>query len=538
MPFNKSRMSIQTLLKNKHNFWTLIASLALGVGFYIQYQFNLFLDDDYLYALFTGTDRPIASISDALHSQAIEYMEHNGRFVIHTIVNMFCGVWGVTLFGVFNTLMFVVFFWFTFKLALNNLKEMYLKGFLFVLFLWLFIPVQGVTFLGNIAFSVNYLWASVATFGFLLMHQKTSIEIGHWWQSIFLLVFGVFIGSLQESFSVGIAGSLFIYYYFHRKELRGKKLFLVLGYLLGALIIVGAPGNFNRMEGEQTGVWDSGLKMLVLIKWSHFRNMFFHIPILVILLGTIILMFLRNKPFALQFIRKNQLYLVAILINLLFSLLIAYKGQWQITSSALFAIIMLSNLIFEKWEKEIGHYRKYLIAGTAAILISTYIPALNLRKKLYNEHQKLIECARTTRNGIAWGNYEVIGHDFQKRYNFLENYFRVVFYMGDDYHKRLLSDYLTRGKNPKLVTCVLPFSPDEINAFCTVENQQTSNNQLFKAGKYPFFIIRADSTAKRRHSMDKLNELQNTPIRKTILSGLGCEEYKHKGMFYAVIYYR
>lgn len=529
-------MSLRTQPQLRNTLFGLLVFIILGFGFYQLYQYNLFLDDDYLFSSFTGTDHPITSIKDALQSQGVAYMTWNGRFVIHTIVHMFCSIWGVGLFSILNTLMYLIFFWLIFKLTIFSKKQVFFKGFMLLIVLWFLIPIQGVTFLGNIAFSVNYLWASVAMLAFLIEYKKSSTERRFGLKSVLLLVFGVFVGSLQESFSVGIAGSLFFYYCFHLKELRGERLFLVLGFWLGTLIIVGSPGNFYRMEGEQVPMMDSGLKMLLLIKWSQLKNMLFGIPILNILLITLVLMFIRNKAYALQFLKKNQFYLVAIVINLIFALVIAYKGQWQMTSSVLFSIIMLTNLAFEKWESKIIRYRLLLVSLTGLLLIATYNSAYHVRKELYQEHQLLVQAAKEAKNGIIWSNYEVMGRTYQQRYHFIENYFRVVFYMGDKYHKRLLSTYLTKGENPDLVQCVLPFSPEKIESFCLKENQLMPSEHIYKAGTFPFFIIKANNYFNMMSSISKMNKLPENAYHKVSLKELGCEKYLYKGNLYVVIF--
>jgi len=520
----------------RNTFLGVLAFFILGYGFYQLYQYNLFLDDDYLFSAFTGTDHPITSIKDALQSQGVAYMTWNGRFVIHTIVQLFCSIWGVGLYSILNTLMYLVFFWLMFKLTISSKKQVFFKGFLLLIILWFLIPIQGITFLGNIAFSVNYLWASVAFLALLILYKNSRMEGGFGLKSVVLLVFGVFVGSLQESFSVGIAGSLFIYYCFHLKELRGEKLFLVLGFWLGTLIIVGAPGNFYRMEGEQAPMMDSGLKMLVLIKWSQLKNMLFGIPIMNVLMVTLVLMFIRNKAFALQFLKKNQIYLVAIVINLIFALVIAYKGQWQMTSSVLLSIIMLTNLALEKWESKMIQYRLLLVSVAGFFMIVTYFSALKIRRDLFKEHTALVQAAKTTKDGIIWSNYEVMGHVYQHQYHFMENYFRVVFYMGDKYHKRLLSTYLTKGKNPNLVQCVLPFSPEKIDSFCMKGNQLMPTEQIFKAGTAPFIIIKEKNDSSIMSSIDKLNKLPEKTYQEVTLKELGCEKYLYKGNLYAVIF--
>ena len=519
--------------------WVIPAFLALGAAFYLQYRYNLFLDDDYLFSSFTGSDRPIMSVRDALYSQTVAYMECNGRFVVHTIVHLFCSIWGRAIFSVVNTLVFLLFFWFMLRLTITGKKQLFVKAFLLVAVIWLFVPVQGIAFLGNIAFSVNYLWVSVVNLGFILLYQRKTKETSRWWQSVLLLIFSLFAGSLQESFSVGIAGALLLYYGFHRKELKGQRLYLVLGYWLGTLIIVGAPGNFIRMLDNQGPLVHSSLKMLILTKWDYLKDIAFSVPVLTLLLVTLVLMFIRHKRSAIGFVKKNQIYLTAIAINLIFALVIAYMGPWQIIISALFTIIMLARPAFEKWEQLHVKYQAVILSAVAVFMITTYVSALEIRKELFTEHEALVQAARTTRTGIIQADYEVTGRAFQKRYRFMENYFRVVFYMGDSTHKHLLSVYLTKGKNPGLVKCVLPFSPKKAESFCTEEHRLLPSVPLFKAdAQQSFYIVKANSAAEICSCLAKLNKYLGRPDLKSAPGHRDCEVYRFRGHYYALVYDR
>jgi|GEM_PF-3305250 len=529
--------------------WQLLFFAVVGICFYLIYRYSLFLDDDYLFSFVWGTDRPVTSIKDALYSQSIAYMEGNGRFLVHSIVHLFCGVWGMTLFGVCNTLMFLLLCWITRKLTSKDNEHLILKGIILITLFWFFLPVPGITFLGNIAFSVNYLWTSVGILGFLWVYQqrKNDSSAKRWWHYTALMIFGILVGSLQEGVSIGIAGALFLYYCFHFKELRGQALFLVLGFWIGSLIILLAPGNFIRMENEQGALLHSSLKWLALTKLSYFKEMLFGIPVFLAVLLTLTGLFIGNRRYCKQFVRENHLYIGAILIDILFALVIAYNGKWQITCPALFAIILLAKWLFDVGEKWLVKYRIIVVSTMLLFVCSTYIPAYRLRQKLFQEHQELVRTAAGSTDGMVWGNYEVLGHVYQNNYDFLENYFRVVFYMGDEYHKRLLSGYLTKGKNMELITCVLPFSPEKIATYCSVDNQIIPDLPIYTAGNNPFLIICTDDSVTMQqlltnetyiqqvHDILTKNKTKNTAVR---FHGLGSEAFQFQGKHYVISYNR
>ena len=110
--------------------------------------------------------------------------------------------------------------------------------------------------------------------------------------------------------------------------------------------------------------------------------------------------------------------------------------------------------------------------------------------------------------------------------------------MGDTYHKRILSSYLTKGQNPNLVTCVLPFSPGTIDSFCTAENQLVPNGAIFQAGIYPFYIVKTNNKADRLKNRKVLDNLLKAMHQLPNPDGLGVEDFLYKGYYYTIMYHR
>ena len=224
--------------------------IIIGVAFYLLDRFSLFIIDDYMYAFKYGTYEPIRTLKDIFESQCDHYMQHNGRFLVHCVVQLFCGILGVEWFRIFNTILFVLFCAMTTRLVCGTYRAPIMWYVLTSFAIWLFIPRIGMTILGNIACGVNYLWVGVANLYFLLVCDK--LNKGHYSQSfisnIGYGILGTIIGSLQESFSIPIAGVLFLYYCFNYRQFTGAIVWLVSGYWLGSIILIIAPGNFVRLS--------------------------------------------------------------------------------------------------------------------------------------------------------------------------------------------------------------------------------------------------------------------------------------------------
>lgn len=88
---------------------TIALFLVIGCVFYLMNVYSPLYVDDWHYCFIFGTTTPIASIGDIFRSQAIHYMEFNGRVVPHLFVQFFDGLVGKPLFNVVNTVLFLLF---------------------------------------------------------------------------------------------------------------------------------------------------------------------------------------------------------------------------------------------------------------------------------------------------------------------------------------------------------------------------------------------------------------------------------------------
>ena len=98
-------------MNNKKKLPVILTLAIVAIVYYVMARLNLFVCDDFRYAFIQGTDKPVQTITDAISSQCHAYMFENGRFIVHTLVQCFAGIWGMEWLRVCNTLFFVVFIW-------------------------------------------------------------------------------------------------------------------------------------------------------------------------------------------------------------------------------------------------------------------------------------------------------------------------------------------------------------------------------------------------------------------------------------------
>ena len=207
--------------------------------------------DDYWYKYKFVQDQlyttdPITSFRDVLISQYNHYFSVNGRVVVHIIVQVFTGLWGKSIFNVFNAAVFAGFIYLLTRLvkkvtALNLL-------FVFAVVLLLF-PAFGQTMLWMTG-SVNYLWSATAVCAFLLAAEKLKDDTLRPKHVLYgFLCF--FAGCTHEGIAFPLAVSLAVYLLMMRKSIFGKAIFpLIVGFVAGAVICTFSPATMARANGD------------------------------------------------------------------------------------------------------------------------------------------------------------------------------------------------------------------------------------------------------------------------------------------------
>lgn len=373
--------------------------IIIGVAFYLLDRFSLFMIDDYDYAFKFGTHERISSLKDIFVSQCDHYMLRNGRFLVHCIVQLFCGILGVEWFRIFNTVMFVLFCGMTTRLVSGTYRTSIMWYAVTAFVIWLFIPQIGLTVLGNIACGVNYLWVGVATLAFIILWQKISQDDKRFsiLGNIGLGIVGAIIGSLQESFSIPVAGTLFIYYCFNFKNFRGSIIWLVCGYWIGSVALILAPGNFIRLQKE------ASTENIIVVSIRRFIAILGYFRLLIIVAIFHIVIWSKNRVKVQQIISYNCRYYLMLLIGFAFTVVVAYTGQHQLFFMGWLVILIMLKLIYEYY-CDINVKIQYAITGLILLCMVPMLGFIHKHKKTHRISQEmLIQDIKFSRDGNVVG---------------------------------------------------------------------------------------------------------------------------------------
>lgn len=411
--------------------------IIIGVAFYLLDRYSLFMIDDYDYAFKFGTMDRIQTLRDIFVSQCDHYMLRNGRFLVHCVVQLFCGILGVEIFRIFNTIMFVLFCAMTTRLVCGTKRASIMWYVVAAFAIWLFIPRIGFTVLGNIACGVNYLWVGVATIFFILLYHKVEYKQYSTIANVGLCIVGAIIGSLQESFSIPVSGALFVYYCFNFKKFKGSVAWLVCGYWLGAIVLVLAPGNFVRLQKEVSS------ESIIIVSIRRFLAVFGSYWLLIVAFVAHIAMWIRNRVQMRQFILQNVISYAMLLIGLVFTIVIAYTGEHQLFYIGWLVILILLKLVYSYCLNINMKTQRAIIALVILCMLPMYGYAYKYRSEDYALREQLIQSIKVSKDGnIVSGdwyanevNKSILGKIYSPSANFEpKKPVTSMYYTGDVAH--------------------------------------------------------------------------------------------------------
>ena len=400
-------------------------------------------------------EQAVASWGDALRSQAVAYKDYNGRFLVHAVVQWFSATKGDTFIAVANTLMWALMMA-CFVLLSFGKKRLNVDG-LVIAFavVWLLMPNAMKMYLGSISGTVNYLWASAGNLLVLLLYDRHQRQDKSAVAAVVAALLALLVGSLQESFSIGIAAGLIVHALLNRKRLSRAAWAIVVCYAIGTAICVLAPASFMRANFMGQG-----------LRWYVFIDLL-KVPVCALTLLAVIVLGMTRRQVVIDVFRANTVILTAIVVNLLFAFFIAYTGAWQLTCTSLLTAILLLQMFSRAVTRCLP--RTLLSIAAACCTIAIYAVQQNYRHRMWDIEQAMFQEARTSQDGIInMGEALTLDQPYIQSplaplyRQYLKNPFEELITNEQRNGPGLLSKFLTRGRSDDLVKAFLPDTPEHI----------------------------------------------------------------------------
>lgn len=471
--------ALKQMKKDDYVFFVLVF-----ICFYFLNRFSVLTGDDFWYC-FSGVDADgnwlfVNNFYEAIKSQCDAYMIHNGRIIVHSLTSYFCGVLGIKIFTIFNSLAFLFLFIGILRLSRKYIGHQKWDKYLIVYMLFFFMPYPGQIFFGSIAMSINYLWTSCAIIYYIIFYEKVKrheVEyniVGN----IILFIGSLLVGSLQESFTIGLSGALFLYYCFHLKEFRGTVACMVTAFWIGTAIVVLAPGNFVRLE-EVNNVSSVPLLMSSL---SNLARLFVDTKLLIIWLVLCCVLFLKTNLRSCEFYKENFILIWSIILNASV-VLISYSGERQLTCIELFSLILIVKFLFYAFESNLNKRGYIYCILISLICLLVYFPIYNYRKQAFNAYNELTN-SDVVNNAIINRSY-IDAYRRSKSNMLFSRYTYLIDF--EDWVFRGFSLLKSDGKDVNYVTAIIPDKQENIvEQFCKGKDE----NGIYYDSDFKYYLFR------------------------------------------------
>lgn len=498
------------------------------VLFYLQDQWLIINTDDFAFSTISEFaldddgnqiiihDRPVTSFLDAVKSQAACYMKYNGRFVVHTITQWFCGTKTEGFFVIINSLVWTILFLSFSMLAFGKEKLSLANLVIAFSVLWLLMPNALRMFTGAVSSAVNYMWSGAANmvvlllFNWLCRNKDKSIPLI---TTLLITLFSLLTGSMQESFSIGISAGLIAYAIIHRRKMPRAAFVLIAAYLIGTALCAFAPANFVR--SDQLGH---------IIRWHVIADLL-KIPVFSLTLILMVATSFIRPAIVLDIIKSNIVIVVSIVVNLLFAVFVAYTMAWQLTCISLFSAILLLQLYQRLISNKALKIGIACLAACCTMLV--YVPMYGYRQDVWKAQHRMMDEALTSNTGLISLKQ---AFEIDKKYAnsrlapilwiYLRN--QVTPLVSNDQYvlPSMLSKYLTHCSNPHLIQALLP---DEAQVITDAFN---SDNTFKLAGNEAVYF---DAYTVIRNKDSNSCQLENH---------VPCQSWDYNGMSYQMFFGR
>lgn len=200
-----------------------------------------------------GAER-VKSLADVIESECAQWQIHSGRFMVHTLTQVFTSLLGRGCFSVCTSIVILsveLMLW-HYVMRRNSRYPVLWAVVVSVSFVMLYLTVRNWWLLQQMAYSFNYVWPLVLVLPFIFKVQRVARgeKVGLW-GGIGCALLAFLTGCTQEVFICPLCGATFVLLIRNlmlRRRVSGMFVIMCLCLWFGTASVVLAPGTLNRGE--------------------------------------------------------------------------------------------------------------------------------------------------------------------------------------------------------------------------------------------------------------------------------------------------
>lgn len=295
-------------------------------------------------------DYPIQTMNDVLHSQYHHYFNMNGRAIVHTLIQIFCGVLDSKSYCFLAMIMFCLLIWITgrycFRNAINADRWVYFAP-MFLLCALIIYPGC----ISGIVGGFNYLFSSLLCVAFWYIFTERIVS-NKW--CLPLAIFSFIVGWSFEGIVLPLGVAIGVYTLFNIKQLSFSKIIMIIFFVIGACFLVFAPGNFVRTSEGLGWTYHSFITYL-----SELRC--FYLLLITLAYGAY-----KKKREFIPILNENKYLLCSVFVSFIAFSLIKNAPPRVGFGVELWSVILTCSIL----SKLINAHHYQLIGKTSAVLLS------------------------------------------------------------------------------------------------------------------------------------------------------------------------
>jgi len=398
-------------MEKSNNRISIMVIILTAVLFFFMNVFTRKIGDDFYWENISGTSRRAQSIGDIFSSVYNYYMATEGTVitgcrVIAVFITQIFVMIGKQVFNVANAFAYIALILLMYYHITGSIKNIncFLYGAINI-FIWYLVPAWGENFLW-LTGSCFYVWPLIFILFFLIPLRNKSANPNYKLNiplSLCCFFPGLLAGLTYENAAAGVFFILLAY--FAVKIIRKDKIVLfeiagTLGFLIGFILLLAAPGNFQRLNGYEI-VRQYGFLRRTFVRFFVTTHIFFSRDG-VLLTGLSIIMFLELLKHQKQKICIHSfLYVLAGIVcaySMILSPVFMERAFFPVT---IFLVIGFLNLFLQvEWPQILKRHLKlftvlillvfcasFLRAGVTIIKVYKGDQNYNVSEKHYGQEQ-------------------------------------------------------------------------------------------------------------------------------------------------------
>lgn len=430
----------------------------------------------------------IKTVKTFWDSQLIHYQHVNGRFVAHSLVQLFNARLGQEAFAICNGVVYLLFALLLAKAGGVKLTEN-AGGTLSA------ICMAVLCFITKMmpTCQIGYIWGMAANVGWLMLFFRK--ERPSWVATIAIMLAGIIVGNWQESISIGVCGGLGIWWIIQTVDSRNNHLhkfdwrrsWMLLGYVAGTATNCFAPSTIGRVNDIAMPLTDQ------------FLIAAYSFPAVGVLVVAILYVALRHGNLNIFSFRSSVgsipegVLTTGMLLLIAFNIAIGVYSNRQLFGANLFAAILTLRILPH-------HKFGWIVNALASIAVVAFwglmLQAMAEVRRQYNDIAALH--SESADGSVFYDRKRVMTLGFSLRAKYYED---ILGQFDNDLHHSLMKDFkqVRRGKTLKLKPTI-PIEEERVDCYApghfTVTLKEPPKGEapreIIVYGHYPMVGVKAE----------------------------------------------